>query len=101
MAERNGTATAPRALDPGAACLCCPGGPGRLPLPDDIPDHLLPIAKVLLTAQTDEEARRTLGLSSRTFSRRVAELLNHLNVATRFQGGVELARRACRVHAHS
>lgn len=84
------------ALPPGAALSCCFGRTAQEMMPRDIPDHLVPIVEALLSAQTDEAARRKLGLSPRTFSRRVAELLDHLGVPTRFQGGLELARRGCR-----
>jgi DNA-binding NarL/FixJ family response regulator len=65
-------------------------------LPPDTPGYLLPIVEALLSGQTDEAACRSLGISPRTFSRRVAELLGHLNVTTRFQGGAELVLRGCR-----
>nr|BFE31569.1 hypothetical protein GCM10010200_038200 [Actinomadura rugatobispora] len=64
-------------------------------LPPDAPAYLLPIVEALLSGQTDEAASKQLGISPRTFSRRVAELLEHLNAVTRFQGGVELVRRGC------
>jgi len=41
--------------------------------------------------QTDVTASRRLNMSPRTFSRRVAELLDYLGVETRFQGGVKIA----------
>lgn len=57
------------------------------------PEHLLPIVEALLSGRSDVTASRLLGMSPRTFSRRVTELLVHLKVETRFQGGVEVARR--------
>ncbi|KQS71362.1 hypothetical protein ASG41_20100 [Modestobacter sp. Leaf380] len=42
----------------------------------------------LLTGATDHTASQRLGLSPRTFSRRVSELLEHLGVLSRFQAGV-------------
>jgi hypothetical protein len=63
-------------------------------VPPDVPVHLVPVIEALLSGQTDEAACKRLGISGRTFSRRVAEVLNHLNVATRFQAGAELVRRA-------
>ena len=69
-------------------------------VPPDVPVHLVPVIEALLSGQTDEAACKTLGISGRTFSRRVAEVLNHLNVATRFQAGAELVRRAS-VHRDS
>ena len=41
----------------------------------------------------DEQIARTLGLSLRTVRRRVADLMIELGVDTRFQAGVEAARR--------
>lgn len=57
------------------------------------PEHLMPILQQLLTGATDHTASRLLGLSPRTYSRRVSELLEFLGVASRFQAGVEAARR--------
>ncbi|MER5501435.1 MULTISPECIES: hypothetical protein [unclassified Streptomyces] len=59
----------------------------------DLPRYLSPVVEALLSGQTDETASRRLGISPRTYSRRVAELLEHLEVSTRFQGGAELIRR--------
>ncbi|MGK3943981.1 hypothetical protein ABK046_36830 [Streptomyces caeruleatus] len=59
----------------------------------DMPRYLIPIVEALLSGQTDETVSRKLGISPRTYSRRVAELLEHLEVSTRFQGGAELIRR--------
>lgn len=59
----------------------------------ELPSSLVPIVEALLSGQTDETASRRLGISPRTYSRRVAELLEFLNVSTRFQGGAELVRR--------
>lgn len=52
------------------------------------PTHLEPILEQLLIGATDLTASRHLGLSPRTFSRRVSELLEYLEVDTRFQAGV-------------
>lgn len=41
----------------------------------------------------DEQIARTLGLSLRTVRRRIAEVLDEFHVETRFQAGVEAARR--------
>ncbi|TLQ48512.1 hypothetical protein FEF34_28025 [Streptomyces marianii] len=57
------------------------------------------MVEALLSGQTDETASRKLGISPRTYSRRVAELLEHLDVTTRFQGGAELVRR-CQPSCH-
>lgn len=58
-----------------------------------IPEELRPIVKGLSLGKSDVTVSRLLGMSPRTFSRKVAELLSYLGVETRFQAGVELARR--------
>jgi hypothetical protein len=62
------------------------------------PEHLLPVVQQLLTGATDLTASRQLGLSPRTYSRRVSELLEYLGVESRFQAGVEAARRGWLPH---
>lgn len=57
------------------------------------PTHLEPVLEQLLNGATDLTASRRLGLSPRTFSRRVSELLEYLGVATRFQAGAEAYSR--------
>lgn len=57
------------------------------------PSHLLSILEELLTGDTDVTMSRRLNMSPRTFSRRVAELLDYLGVSTRFQAGMEIAAR--------
>jgi hypothetical protein len=59
-----------------------------------LPEQLLPIVKGLSLGKPDVTISRLLGMSPRTFSRRVAELLAYLEVETRFQGGIEVARRS-------
>jgi DNA-binding NarL/FixJ family response regulator len=59
-----------------------------------VPDHLAPVLEQLMRGHTDVTASRRLNISPRTFSRRVAELLDYLGVQTRFQGGMEVARLA-------
>ncbi len=66
-----------------------PTEPGPL-----VPDYLRPILGQLLAGATDNAASHRLNMSARTFSRRVAELLDVLGVRTRFQAGFEIARRA-------
>jgi hypothetical protein len=61
--------------------------------PSRPPEHLLPIIEQLLSGATDMTASQRLELSPRTFSRRVAELLEHLAAESRFQAGVEAACR--------
>lgn len=62
------------------------------------PEHLVPVVQQLLTGATDLTASRQLGLSPRTYSRRVSELLEYLGVESRFQAGVEAARRGWLPH---
>lgn len=66
-----------------------PTEPGPL-----VPDYLRPVLGQLLSGATDNAASHRLNMSARTFSRRVAELLDVLGVRTRFQAGFEIARRA-------
>jgi hypothetical protein len=62
-----------------------------------IPEDLIPVLYQLLNGVVDATACRRLNISPRTFSRRVAEVLEQLGVATRFQGGAECSRRASMV----
>jgi hypothetical protein len=55
------------------------------------PVQMLPILEELLSGDTDVTVSRRLNISPRTFSRRVAELLDYLGVNTRFQAGMEVA----------
>lgn len=68
------------------------GGP-RTADPVEVPEHLVPVLMQLARGGTDATACRKLNVSPRTFSRRVAELFDYLNVETRFQCGAEIARR--------
>ena len=58
-----------------------------------VPEHLLPVLHQLLSGVTDTVACLRLNMSPRTFSRRVADLLELFGVQTRFQLGFELARQ--------
>ena len=57
------------------------------------PEHLMQVIEQLATGVTDRTASQRLGLSPRTFSRRVSELLVQLHAESRFQAGVEVALR--------
>jgi len=57
------------------------------------PPHLAVILPALASGAPDEVAAPRLGLSPRTYSRRVAELLAVLGVRNRFQAGAEASRR--------
>jgi DNA-binding NarL/FixJ family response regulator len=63
-------------------------------------DALLPrvdvrgsVLRQLAAGAKDEQIARTLGLSLRTVRRRVADVMIELGADTRFQAGVEAARR--------
>ncbi|HSK55554.1 MAG TPA: helix-turn-helix domain-containing protein [Jiangellales bacterium] len=51
------------------------------------------VLRLLAAGAKDETMARQLGLSLRTVRRRVADLLDELDATTRFQAGVEAARR--------
>jgi DNA-binding CsgD family transcriptional regulator len=51
------------------------------------------ILELLVAGTKDESIARQLGLSLRTVRRRVADLMDELGARTRFQAGVEAARR--------
>ncbi|MCP9973827.1 DNA-binding response regulator [Streptomyces somaliensis] len=57
------------------------------------PPRLRPVLDALATGLTDEAAAARLGVSTRTYSRRVGELLAVLGTTSRFRAGVEAARR--------
>lgn len=67
---------------------------------DLVPAHLRPILAALFSGATDVAASHRLNVSPRTFSRRVAELLEYFEVQTRFQAGVEVASRGWRAKYH-
>lgn len=58
-----------------------------------LPPHLSPVLPLLAAGETDLVACRKLGISDRSYSRRVRELLTFLGVRSRFQAGVEAHRR--------
>lgn len=51
------------------------------------------LAALLASGAKDDVVARHLGASTRTLSRRVAEMMDHLHVRTRFQAGVQAVRR--------
>ncbi|WP_326796489.1 hypothetical protein OG946_14265 [Streptomyces sp. NBC_01808] len=69
----------------------------RLPAPP--PPHLVPVLAELSRGTPDTVACRNLHLSPRTYSRRVAELLECLGAESRFQGGAQAVRRGWLVGA--
>jgi DNA-binding CsgD family transcriptional regulator len=64
--------------------------PGTQPDGDRRNQHIL---RLLAAGAKDETIARQLGLSLRTVRRRVAEQIGELGATTRFQAGVEAARR--------
>ncbi|MDQ4124914.1 MAG: helix-turn-helix transcriptional regulator [Actinomycetota bacterium] len=59
-----------------------------LPVPTD---EERAVASLLVTGMTDEMAARRLGLSRRTFRRRLKALMDKLGARSRFQAGFMLA----------
>jgi DNA-binding CsgD family transcriptional regulator len=51
------------------------------------------VLELLQLGMKDETIARQLGVSLRTVRRRIAALMDDLGVATRFQAGLEAARR--------
>jgi DNA-binding NarL/FixJ family response regulator len=60
----------------------------ELPTPTD---EERAVASLLVTGMTDEMAARRLGLSRRTFRRRLKALMDKLGARSRFQAGFMLA----------
>ncbi|MEU6985405.1 DNA-binding response regulator [Streptomyces sp. NPDC046324] len=60
---------------------------------DELPPQLRPVLEALLAGLTDETAAARLGMSGRTYSRRVGELMHALGTTSRFRAGAEAARR--------
>ncbi|MFF2525648.1 DNA-binding response regulator [Streptomyces liangshanensis] len=61
--------------------------------PGLLPESLRPVLEALLAGLTDEAAATRLGMSGRTYSRRVCDLLTALGTTSRFRAGAEAARR--------
>lgn len=57
------------------------------------PDMRRFLLQQLASGAQDEQVARTLGISLRTVRRRIADILTELGADTRFQAGVEAARR--------
>ncbi|MEU6484766.1 DNA-binding response regulator [Streptomyces sp. NPDC046887] len=58
-----------------------------------MPEHLRPVLDALLAGLTDEAAAARLGISGRTYTRRVGELFAALGTTSRFRAGAEAMRR--------
>ncbi|MEW1719340.1 DNA-binding response regulator [Streptomyces sp. NPDC093109] len=65
----------------------------RSPVPGVLPGALRPVLEALLAGLTDDAAATRLGMSNRTYSRRVGELMAALGTTSRFRAGAEAARR--------
>ncbi|MEV7089678.1 DNA-binding response regulator [Streptomyces sp. NPDC093085] len=63
------------------------------PLPGSLPGPLRPVLEALVAGATDEAAATRLGMSSRTYSRRVGDLLAALGTTSRFRAGAEAVRK--------
>ncbi|GHA69883.1 DNA-binding response regulator [Streptomyces termitum] len=77
-------------------CWAAAEEPGRVPpprAPGGPPEQLRPVLEALVSGLTDEAAAARLGMSARTYSRRVGELLAALGTSSRFRAGAEAARR--------
>ncbi|MFD7322875.1 DNA-binding response regulator [Streptomyces sp. NPDC059875] len=61
--------------------------------PRELPPQLRPVLEALLAGLTDETAAARLGMSGRTYSRRVGELMHALGTTSRVRAGAEAARR--------
>jgi hypothetical protein len=57
------------------------------------PRQLIDVLAALRTGNGDDAAARHLGLSPRTYSRRVTQLLNVLGARSRFEAGLKAGRR--------
>lgn len=65
-----------------------------------VPAHLRPVLVALLAGATDAVASRQLNVSERTYSRRLAELLDFFESQTRFQVGVRVGLSGWTVSAY-
>ncbi|ROQ32444.1 hypothetical protein EDD98_1428 [Streptomyces sp. PanSC19] len=74
------------------SCAAAPPPPSPPP-PCEPPAQLRPVLDALLSGVTDETAAARLGMSARTYSRRVGELMAALGTTSRFRAGAEAARR--------
>ncbi|HEX3813525.1 MAG TPA: hypothetical protein VHX59_11845 [Mycobacteriales bacterium] len=66
---------------------------GHIALTDGPPAHLRPLLPMLASGESDTVAAAAAGMSARTYSRHVAQLMTLLGVHSRFQAGAEAVRR--------
>ncbi|GAA1181564.1 hypothetical protein [Nesterenkonia xinjiangensis] len=64
-----------------------------IPRLDDVDGNTRRLLRLMASGLTDEHMSRELGISRRTLSRKVQQLLEHTGARTRFQLGVQAARR--------
>ncbi|MDN3358215.1 DNA-binding response regulator [Actinomadura sp. DC4] len=91
--DREFTVTTSPALIDGVYALYDASWHGAVPLPDrqDLPmitPDVRAILRTLSAGLTDEAAARSMGISLRTYRRRVAELMKALDSDSRFQAGL-------------
>ncbi|MFF7245767.1 DNA-binding response regulator [Embleya sp. NPDC008237] len=67
--------------------------PSARPCDEEPPAHLLPVLDCLLAGLTDEAGAARIGLSARTYCRRVGDLLALLGADSRFQAGALAIRK--------
>lgn len=85
---------APVGTEAGTGAGADPGaGEGEGAEAGGLPQHLRPVLDGMLCGLTDEAAAARLGMSPRTYSRRVGELFTALGTTSRFRAGAEAARR--------
>lgn len=70
-----------------------PISPSPAPVDDQPSDEDLLLARMLQAGLKDHAVARQLGVSERTATRRIATIMARLNAETRFQAGVEAAKR--------
>ncbi len=69
------------------------GTPANLQAPHTVDERDESILALLAAGASDATIARRTGVSQRTVERRVAALMDHLGAGTRFQAGVQAARR--------
>lgn len=100
VVRRPAAVTAIRRTIDAAFGLATPLAPTRVPLPGASGDGGPPldprdrrVLALLATGASDQLIARQIDASTRTVERRVRYLMEHLGAATRFQAGVQAARR--------
>lgn len=73
--------------------MAVPLGADRTPDADDLAPMEREVLKLLASGITDEAASRRLGVSMRTVRRQMAALMERLGASSRFEAGINAARR--------